>query len=269
MRLRVVASVANVGLSSAQLEAYERDGFILLEQLFDRGQLARWSRRFEDLVLGKVPAPEALVVMKDVMVVKGAVEPPTPLHAINKILSFEDDPVLWEYPSAEPLLAAVRDLVAPELVTISSNVFNKPPGVDGRHPLHQDLRYFALRPADKIVGTWTAIDRTTRENGCLAVVPGSHRTQLLEHGNPDWEHVNFGFFAASDVDPEARVHVEMAPGDTLLFHPLLLHGSGQNRSTGFRRAISTHYAAADCERPDMPRKRQPVMKPVPGPGATS
>ena len=69
--------------------------------------------------------------------------------------------------------------------------------------------------------------------------------------------------AAQGVDTEARVHVEMAPGDTLLFHPLLLHGSGHNRTQGFRRAISTHYASADCERPDVPRKRQPVTKPVP------
>ena len=75
--------------------------------------------------------------------------------------------------------------------------------------------------------------------------------------------MNFGFFAAQGVDPEARVHVELSPGDTLVFHPLLLHGSGHNRSDGFRRAISVHFAAADCERPDLPRKRQPVMKRMP------
>jgi phytanoyl-CoA hydroxylase len=38
----------------------------------------------------------------------------------------------------------------------------------------------------------------------------------------------------------------MQPGDTVFFHPLLLHGSGRNRSDGFRRAISSHYAAAEC-----------------------
>ena len=60
-----------------------------------------------------------------------------------------------------------------------------------------------------------------------------------------------------------RVHLEMAPGDTLLFHPLLLHGSGRNRSDGFRRAISVHYAAQGCERPAGPRKRDPIMRPLP------
>ena len=252
-----------MGLTAEQLSRYERDGFVLLEGLISEDKVARWSKRFEDLVLGNVPVPERLVVMKDIMVVKGVVEPATPLHAINKLLSFEDDPVLWEYPLDEALLAAVRSIAGPELFTISSNLFNKPPGLDGRHPLHQDLRYFALRPAEKIVAAWTAIDRTTRENGCLAVIPGSHKTELRKHGDPDWEHVNFGFFAAEGVDPEARVHVQMAPGDTLLFHPLLMHGSGHNRTDGFRRAISTHYASVDCQRPARPRKRQPVMKAVP------
>ena len=117
-----------------------------------------------------------------------------------------------------------------------------------------------VTPMVKIIATWTAIDPCTRENGCLAVIPGSHKGELGWHGDPDWEHVNSGFFALEDIDIEARVHVEMAPGDVLLFHPLLIHGSGRNRSAGFRRAISTHYASANCERPDQPRKRPPVMR---------
>ena len=245
-------------------EHYWEHGYVLLPGFFAREALSRYEARFEALVLEEAPRPEKLVVMEDVMVVKGEFEPPTPLHAINKILSFEDDPVLWEYAIDPALLGVVRALVGEDLVTLSTNVFNKPPGVDGRHPLHQDLRYFAIRPADKIVASWTAMGSCTRESGCLAVLPGSHRGELLQHDMPDWEHVNFGFFSV-DVDRDARVHVEMEPGDTLLFHPLLVHGSGRNTSPDFRRAISVHYASADCERPAVPRKRQPVMKPIPNP----
>jgi phytanoyl-CoA hydroxylase len=126
-------------------------------------------------------------------------------------------------------------------------LINKPPGVDGRHPLHQDLLYFPFRPADAIVATWTALDRCTRDNGCLVVVPGSHRGGLVEHGRPEWEWVNFLYVGAKGVGPDTqRVHLEMEPGDTVFFHPLLLHGSGQNRTRGFRRAISCHYASATC-----------------------
>ena len=259
-----------MALTADDLERYQREGFLLIRGLIDADTLVRIDARFLALVTGEASPPETMVIMKDVAFASGEVVPRSPLHAVNKILSFEDDPVLWPFATDERLLACVRDLVGHDLRTLSTNVFNKPPGVDGRHPFHQDLRYFALRPADGIVAIWTAIQPSTRENGCLAVIPGSHRGPLMEHGCPDWDQVNFGFFAAEDVDIEARVHVEMEPGDTLLFHPLLIHGSGRNRSKGFRRAVSVHYASRDCKRPDSlkgsrPRKRRiaAAMKDIP------
>ncbi len=249
-------------LSDAKRDAYWEQGYLLLPGLFDAERLAAWGARFEALASGRTPTPDGMIVMKDIMVAKGAVAPATPVHAINKILNLQDDPVLFAYAQDDALLDAVRSLVGEEINCISSNVFNKPPGVDGRHPLHQDLRYFTLRPADKIVATWTALGPCKRENGCLAVIPGTHRGKLHDHREPDWDYVNFGFFGAEDVDPTKRLHVEMEPGDTLLFHPLLVHGSGRNRSDAFRRAISVHYASADCERPAVPRKRDPVITPI-------
>ena len=252
-----------VTLSDALEEQYWRDGFVLLRGLFPPEDLAGFDRRFEDLVEERAPRPEGMVFMQDVMVVKGAVAPSSRLHGINKILSFEEDPVLFDYAVDPRVLGPVRSLIGEDLVTLSTNVFNKPPGVDGRHPLHQDLRYFSLRPADRILASWTAIRPCTRASGCLSVVPGSHRSPLLKHETPDWEYVNSGFFALAEVDLDARVHVEMEPGDTLFFHSALVHGSGRNRSQDFRRAIAVHYASAQCERPPVPRKRQPVMKPIP------
>ena len=126
-------------------------------------------------------------------------------------------------------------------------LINKPPDVDGRHPLHQDLLYFPFRPSERIVASWTALEPCTRASGCLAVVPGTQRGELLRHVNPDWEFVNGGYFGAVGVGAHPdRVHLEMEPGDTAFFHPLLLHGSGRNRSEGFRRAISAHYASPSC-----------------------
>jgi len=244
-------------------ERYREDGFVLLPRLFAPDALKRFEQRFLALAAGTASPTRNMVVMRDVMVARGAVDPPSPVHAVNKVLSFEDDPVLFAHALEPGLLARARSLVGPSLMTISTNVFNKPPGVDGRHPLHQDLRYFTLRPADGIVAAWTAISRCTRENGCLAVVPGSHRGPLRRHAYPGWDFVNRGFLAADDAPIGDRVHVEMEPGDTLLFHPLLLHGSGRNRTDGFRRAISTHYASRACERPEGPRKREPVTAEVP------
>ena len=91
----------------------------------------------------------------------------------------------------------------------------------------------------------------TRESGCLTAIPGSHRGTLLDHDNPDWEYVNAGFFGIDAEQAEAgeRSYIELQRGDTVLFHPLLIHGSGRNRSDDFRRAVSSHYASAECEQP--------------------
>ena len=69
----------------------------------------------------------------------------------------------------------------------------------------------------------------------------------MPHENPDFEWLNGGYFGAKDVEDRVgeRVHLEMEPGDTVFFHPILLHGSGRNRTQSFRRAISAHYTALD------------------------
>lgn len=236
-------------LTAAQKSAYIDEGYILLKGLVDESTLQAYNQRFLDFVEGREELSEAMKIMQDVMVVKGAIAPASPVHAVNKLLCLENDPQLFAFSCYPPLVDAVASLLGDELYSLSSNVFNKPPGVDGRHPMHQDLRYFKLRPADAIVGVWTAMLPATREHGCLAVIPGSHKGELLDHKNPDWDYVNHGFYGIDKLDLDARVHVEMQPGDTLLFHPLLIHGSGRNRSKAFRRAISVHYAAGYCESP--------------------
>ncbi len=233
------------GLTRQELQDYRDLGYVVRRALFDADEVATFDRRFAELV--DEPLDEPMKVMRDVMVVKGAVQPQTPLHGVNKLMCFEEDPQLFAYCRQEAFLACLKSILGDSVYSLSTNVFNKPPGVDGRHPFHQDLRYFRIRPADAIVGTWTALKPATRESGCLAVVPASHRQGLVDHDYPDWEYVNKGFFAAKDVDVSERVYVELAPGDTLFFHPLLLHGSGRNRSDGFRRAISAHFAAADAQ----------------------
>jgi phytanoyl-CoA hydroxylase len=249
--------------NAANRAEYWESGYLRVPGLLSPQALAGFEARFLEIASGSVPIPENMIIMKDVMVAKGTIEARSAVRGVNKILSFENDPSLFAYALDAGLLGVVRALLGHELQTISTNVFNKPPEIDGRHPLHQDLRYFALRPVDAIVGTWTAISPVSRDNGCLAVIPGSHRDGLRVHKRPDWEFVNHGFQAAEGVDVERRVHIEMAPGDTLFMHPLLVHGSGRNRTQECRRAISVHYASRSCQRPPGIPKRAPVVRAIP------
>jgi hypothetical protein len=56
-----------------------------------------------------------------------------------------------------------------------------------RHPLHQDLHYFPFRPSNLIVCAWTAMEHIDRNNGCLVVLPGTHKGTLKPHDYPKWE----------------------------------------------------------------------------------
>ena len=233
-------------LSAEEFEQYQELGYVLKKSLFSSRELAAYDKRFHEFIMGERSLPEAMKIMQDVMVVKGALAPQTPIHGVNKLLCLENDEVLFGFARAPQLISVVQALIGKEFYSIASNVFNKPPGLDGRHPMHQDLRYFKLRPAKSIVGVWTAMLPATREHGCLAVLPGSHQGVLMEHDLPDWAYVNHGFYGVRGIDFQARVHVDMEPGDTLFFHPLIVHGSGRNRSGEFRRAISAHFAAGSC-----------------------
>jgi len=235
-------------ITPEQRARYDEQGFLLIREFFSQEELTPLVDRLLEIVRAECEVPEDMLVMKDVMVAKGAVDPTTPEEAIAKIQDFHNDDLLFEQYSKNPnLLDFIESMLGPDIEVIHTMLINKPPGVDGRHPFHQDLLYFPFRPADLIVGTTTALEQTTRENGCLVVVPGSHKGELLEHSNPDWEHLNVGYFGAKDLDQDTeRVHVEMDPGDILFFHPQLVHGAGRNRTEGFRRTILTHYASTKC-----------------------
>ena len=95
------------------------------------------------------------------------------------------------------------------------------------------------------MAAWTALEYVGRGNGGLSVVPGSHKTGLHLHEYPDWTAVNFAYYGVNKETfsrfAAKRVHLEMKAGDTVFFHPYLIHGSGANLSSGTRKAIVTHF----------------------------
>lgn len=244
-----------------QVAAYHRDGYVVLPALLSKSKCARFRDHFASIAsLSDADIRDLdYLVMRDVSLAKGRasahVEGFNP-RTITKLQHWVNDEVFFSY-SSDPLVTrAVAELVgSPHMKSMFYMYINKPPDTGGqssRHPMHQDAYYFPFKPTKHIVASWTALQRIDRSNGCLSVVPGSHRDfELLPHGYPaDWEGAVNKFYWGVQV-PEAvrarRVHLEMNEGDTVFFHPLLIHGSGTNRSSGFRQAISTHFASTDIE----------------------
>uniref|UniRef100_H2YLK7 Phytanoyl-CoA dioxygenase, peroxisomal n=1 Tax=Ciona savignyi TaxID=51511 RepID=H2YLK7_CIOSA len=248
--LKYTVDECNV-LSMKEREFFEENGFFVVKGLVAQNDLDKYRERFQKICNKQVPAPMNMIIMKDVAIAKS--EYMQGDRAITKIQDFQADPVLFQYCSHPGVLKYAEQFIGKDMMAMHTMLINKPPdpgSKSSRHPLHQDLHYFPFRPADRIVASWTAMEHVDRRNGCLVVLPGSHRAgKLLRHDYPDWEGgVNKMYHGVRDFDENApRVHLVMEAGDTVFFHPLLIHGSGMNTTNGFRKAISCHYASSHCE----------------------
>ncbi len=137
------------------------------------------------------------------------------------------------------LVADVRG--AGDVDCFLSQFIFKAPGAWGQ-PWHQDSFYFPFDPPRPIVGVWLAVTEATLENGCLHVLPGSHREPVHEHVPDRRPGANYGYVEIVDHDMDAAVPVPMQPGDLLLFDSHLMHRSTDNTSDGIRGAMVYHYA---------------------------
>ena len=239
-------------LSAEELAQYDRDGFVVRRGVVDRESVDVYRERFRQLCSGEAECP-GLTIMRDVAISKSEFVPGE--RAVTKLQNFQDDDVLFGFCQHPAIVNVVKAFTGDDVMAMHTMLINKPPDPgsrSSRHPLHQDLHYFPFRPADRVVCAWTALEHIHRQNGCLVVIPGTHRRTLLAHGYPKWEGgVNKMYHGIVDevmeeYKDDQRVYLEMDAGDTVFFHPLLIHGSGRNRTNGFRKAISCHYASSHC-----------------------
>lgn len=122
-------------------------------------------------------------------------------------------------------------------------LFVKSPGKPGQ-AWHQDERYIPTRDRS-LCGAWIAVDDATIDNGCLWVVPGSHRDgYIFPWKNPEDLDECDGSSQCVGFDESKAVPVEVKAGSVVFFNGYLLHKSLKNRSSGYRRALVSHYMNA-------------------------
>mgnify|MGYP002623839735 FL=1 len=160
----------------------------------------------------------------------------------RKIQDLEYDPVFLRY-MQHPMFKSICDQVYGGHTPVScfrAMFFNKPAGRGTVLPWHQD-RWNNL-DRDPLVTVWTAMDPATKANGCVQIMPGSHRLGVVnpEHGS--------GFMndrTMAEHCPEDKVvYLELEAGEVALLHNWLMHRSDVNRSGISRRAFSVCYADA-------------------------
>jgi phytanoyl-CoA hydroxylase len=129
------------------------------------------------------------------------------------------------------MVELLTQLIGPNVQLHHTKMLVKPPEKGAPFPMHQDYPYFP-HEQHTVVAASVHLDDTNEENGCLRVVPGSHRLGPLE---PTGE--------SNDLDTplEDGTAMPAAAGDVLFFNYLTIHGSGVNTSAGTRRNVLFQY----------------------------
>jgi ectoine hydroxylase-related dioxygenase (phytanoyl-CoA dioxygenase family) len=140
----------------------------------------------------------------------------------------------------------LAELVGPNIKCVQSMLLVKHAGKPGQ-AWHQD-EYFIPTRDRSLTAAWTALDDATLDNGCLWVMPRSHKPGVLwpmgPHGRDgefDEGHEAHGF----PFDDASSVRCEVLAGGVVFFSGYLLHRSFRNRSAGFRRALVNQYMSAE------------------------
>jgi len=205
-------------LTSEEIQQYERDGYVTPDF------------RFPEPVLKDIRSAHARLVERN----------PEFVDYCSAVLAYDT----WYLTIARmpEVLDMVEQVIGGDIALWNSSFFAKPAKVGTRTPWHQDGEYWPIRPLATCT-VWIAIDASTTENGCLRVIPGSHRSQrLARHNQNDAD----GLALNLELDPgefnEADAQdIVLEPGAVSLHDVYLYHGSEPNQSDKPRRGMTLRY----------------------------
>jgi ectoine hydroxylase len=218
--------------SADELARYRRDGFVIVEQLFDAEEIGL----LRDIARADRQLAERAASRRDAQ--GGAIK----LVVENAL----GDDIYSAFVRSPRIVDRTEQLLGGEVYHWHHKMILKEPRTGGAWEWHQDFGYWyhngCLFPL--LASCMIAVDRATRQNGCLEVLRGSHHLGRLDHGRvgdqtgADAEHVE----AALRVFE--RVACELEPGSAIFFDCNLLHCSAQNSSAEPRWAFICCYNAA-------------------------
>ncbi|MEQ4208517.1 phytanoyl-CoA dioxygenase family protein [Actinopolymorpha sp. B17G11] len=222
-------------VSSAAIEHYRAEGFLAIRSGVTPSAVADLMAGLASLARPDSPA--------DIQYEKWAedrfdqLSPDERLDATRKYMSFARHDARLEAVAHDPgIMRVVTMLLGGEPRLFQEMALIKPPGGGREKPWHQDNAYFHLVPGTPIVGVWIALDEATLDNGCMRVIPGSHREGPVRHAFLRDLQICDG-----EVPIDRGVAVPLPPGGLLLFDGLLQHGTPTNFTRTRRRALQFHY----------------------------
>jgi phytanoyl-CoA hydroxylase len=254
----MTTSPSTIGsLNAAQLNFYNREGYLILEALLDESDMA--------------PAKEAMNhkvdLIADELFEAGIIQDKhldAPFESrLARIFAGKSDadflrfgrgwrdrfPGYFYFISNPKILDAVESLIGPEI--FANPVYNvrpKVPGVAaGAVPWHQDKSYWPDANANPVITAWIPLVDATLENGCLRLIPGTHTRRVIEHRDDTYSGTAYRELSPEHIESRKReiIALPMSAGSVILFNDRLIHSSTPNNSQGVRWSVDLRYQPTD------------------------
>jgi phytanoyl-CoA hydroxylase len=235
----------NTTFSSAQVERFRADGYLVVPALADPATRSRILQRAQ-LDLAAEAAPVEYEAELHYPGAPASLEAPGGHTARRLLQAYARDAVFREWATAPGIAARLRQLLGADVRLAQAHhncVMTKQPRYSSLTGWHQDVRYWAFaRP--ELVSVWLALGEEVPENGCLWIIPGSHRLELA----PD--QLDASLFLREDHPASQaliarREAVALHAGDVLFFHCRSLHAASANRTGATKFSLVFTYHAAD------------------------
>ena len=239
------AYIPATGITPAQVNFYRESGYLVGERLLTEDEIG--ALRDETLSIFRGERAEIPGIVPPVA---GASSSATLGQYIAIHFPHKVSPLVRSYLGHEKITGVLTELVSPNVKCMQSMLFVKAPGKPGQS-WHQD-EYFIPTRDQSLIGAWIAVDDASVANGCLWVIPGSHKEGYLRRRLP-YQGDQYGDKDVCDLAPYTEgdaVAVEVPSGSVVFFHGYLLHSSLANRTTDrFRTALVNHYMSAESQLP--------------------
>jgi len=216
------------GLTATERDFYRGNGFVVPSLRFSGDDLARLQAM-----------TAAVVEANPRLLNKPIPNPNCPSFAKYGIVA---DGRLMEFCARRDVVELIADVVGPDVIMWSCTIFHKPPEKGKRTPFHRDGEFWPLDPLATAT-LWIAVTESNAANGCLRLVPGSHRAQDIgSHHDVASDDVVFGREIDHDqFDPATAVDIELEPGQMVLFDVRMIHGANPNEGARPRSALTARY----------------------------
>jgi phytanoyl-CoA hydroxylase len=213
--------------SASVKEAFDRDGYVILRGLFTPSEVAEMKA-------------EAKRVLGDALTNRKPGD-----HGVYVGMAAKSE-VFHNVAADSRLADALEAVIGPDIEFLSDKIVYKSADIGFASPWHQDWPYWEGRNK---ISVWIALDPATEENGCLKLMPGSHKA-LASHDGDSSDGHGFGYrLDQSTVDESKAVSAPCDAGDAVVFHDLTLHASHPNTSGRDRwTLISTYRSASEPDK---------------------